>query len=83
MIKPGRGRVPVKTDKADPYSMALAKRDRANGALARLTRQIAEAKAVGNRAQAGRLQFQRAFVYKPMLEDALREIVATRPKLVA
>lgn len=83
MIQARRGRAPVQPDKTDPYSMALAKRDRANGALARLTTQIAEAKRNGNRAQAGRLQFQKAFVYRPMLAEALEQIDATRPKLVA
>lgn len=67
----------------DAYSMALAKRDRANGALSRLRKEIEAAEALGNRAQAGRLMFQRAFVYKPMLAEALSEIDAARPRLVA
>jgi hypothetical protein len=71
------------TPKADPYSMALAKRDRANGAIARLTLEIAAAKAAGDRAQAGRLKFQKAFVYRPMLAEALAQIDAARPRLAA
>lgn len=76
-------RNPNRYPKADPYLMALEKRDRAEAAIKRLAIQREAARAVGNAPLQGRLGFQINFVWKPSLAEALADIEAHRPKIQA